>query len=59
MSLTHLKMHRNYKFTKSQKINHLMYMNDMKLFTKNAKELETDKSNKNIGMEFSWENGPC
>ena len=31
-----------YKFTKSQeKINHLMYMDDIKLFAKNEKELET------------------
>ena len=31
-----------YKFTKLQeKVNHLMYMVDSKLFTKNGKELET------------------
>ena len=31
-----------YKLSRSQeKINHLMYMNDIKLFTKNEKELET------------------
>ena len=31
-----------YKLSKRQeKINHLMYMNDIKLFVKNAKELKT------------------
>ena len=31
-----------YKLSKShEKINHLMYMNDIKLLTKNEKELET------------------
>ena len=31
-----------YKFSQSQeKINHLMYMDDIKLFAKNEKELET------------------
>ena len=31
-----------YKLHKSQKkINHLMYMNDIKLFAKNEKEMET------------------
>ena len=33
-----------YKLSRSQgKINHLMYMDDIKLFTKNEKELETLK----------------
>ena len=35
-------MHRDYKIHKSQeKINHLMYMDVIKLFAKNEKELET------------------
>ena len=33
---------RNYKFTKlKEKINHLIYMNDIKLVAENEKELET------------------
>ena len=42
MSLNHIlrKGTGGYKLTKSQeKINHLMYMDDIKLFTKNEKEL--------------------
>ena len=36
------KMQSRTKFTKSQKkINHIMYMDDIKLFAKNEKELET------------------
>ena len=35
-------MHKGYKVTKSQeKINHLMYINDVELFAKNEKEFET------------------
>ena len=47
-----------YKLSRSQeKINHLMYMDDIKLFAKNVKELETliyaDRIyNQDIGMEF-------
>ena len=50
-----------YKLSKSQeKINHLMYMDDIKLFTKNEKELETLLHavriySQDIGMEFSIE----
>ena len=54
-------MHTGYKLSKSQeKINHLMYMVDIKLFTKNKKELETLIQtvriySQNIGMEFGIE----
>ena len=44
MPLNHIlkKCTGGYKLTKSQeKINHLMYMNEIKQFTKNEKELET------------------
>ena len=50
-----------YKLSKSQeKINHLMYMDDIKLFAKNEKELETLKEtvriySQDIGMEFGKE----
>ena len=50
-----------YKLTKSQeKINHLMYMNDIKLFAKNEKELDTlihavRIYSQDIGMEFGIE----
>ena len=50
-----------YKLSKSQeKINHLMYMNDVKLFAKNEKELETlihtvRIYSQDIGMEFGIE----
>ena len=50
-----------YKLSRSQKkINHLMYMDDMKLFAKNEKELETLKHavriySQDIGMEFGIE----
>ena len=48
------------KITKSQeKFNLVMHMDDIKLFAKNEKELETDSNNKNIqpdkGMEFGIE----
>ena len=54
-----------YKLSKSQeKINHLMYMDDIKLFAKNEKELETLIQtmriySEDIGMEFGIENAPC
>ncbi len=43
-----------------EKINHLMYMDDIKLFAKNEKELETFIHtvriyNQDIGMEFGIE----
>ena len=50
-----------YKLSKSQKkINHLMYMDDIKLFAKNERELETLIQavriySKDIGMEFGVE----
>ena len=50
-----------YKFSRSQeKINHLMYMDDIKLFAKNEKELETlihavRIYSQDIGMEFAIE----
>ena len=40
-----LKCSRGYKFTKSQeKINHLRYMNDIKIFATNEKEVEKSMS---------------
>ena len=51
-----------YKLSRSQeKINHLMYRNDIKLFAKNEKELETLINavriySQDIGMEFGIEN---
>ena len=37
-----------------------MYMDDIKLFGKNEKELETiNTGSDNIGMEFGIENVPC
>ena len=50
-----------YKLSRSQeKINHLMYMDDVKLFAKNEKELETlihavRIYSRDIGMEFGIE----
>ena len=50
-----------YKFTKSQeKINHPMYMDDIKVFVKNEKEMKTLTQiiriySQYIGMEFSIE----
>ena len=63
MPLNHIfrKCTAGYKHSKSQeKINHLMYMDDIKLFTKNQKELETIIQtvriySQNIGMEFGTE----
>ena len=54
-------MYRGYKFTKLQKrINHLMYIDDIKLFAKNEKELETLIQtiriySQDIKMEFGTE----
>ena len=53
-----------YKLSKSQeKINHLMYMDDIKLFAKNEKELETlihavRIYSQNIRMKFGIKNAP-
>ena len=49
-----------YKLSRLQKINHLMYMDDIRLFAKNEKELETlihavRVYSQNIGMEFGIE----
>ena len=50
-----------YKMSRSQeKVNHLMYMDDIKLFAKNEKELETlihpvRIYSQDIGMEFGIE----
>ena len=67
MPLNHIlrKCTAGYKLTRSQeKINHLMYMDDIKLFAKKEKERETLKHtvriySQNIGMEFGIENVPC
>ena len=54
-----------YKFTTSlEKINHLMYMDDIKLFTKYEKELENLIQtirifSQDIGIEFGIENVSC
>ena len=63
MPLNHIltKWTTEYKLSKSQeKINHLMYMDDIKLFAKNEKELETlihavRIYSQDVGMEFSIE----
>ena len=63
MPLNHIlrKCTAGYKLSKSQeKINHLMYVDDMKLFAKNEKELETlihtvRIYSQDIGMEFGIE----
>ena len=63
MPLNHIlrKCTARYKLSKSQeKINHLMYMDNIKLFAKNEKELETlihavRIYSQDIGMEFSIE----
>ena len=63
MPLNHIlrKCAAGYKLNRSQeKINHLMYMDDIKLFTKNEKELETlihavRIYSQDIGMEFGTE----
>ena len=63
MPLNHMlrKCAAGYKLTRSQeKINHLMYMDDIRLFAKNEKELETliravRIYSQDIGMEFGIE----
>ena len=63
MPLNHIlrKCTAGYKLSRSQeKINHLMYMDDIKLFAKNEKELETlihavRIYNQDIGIEFGIE----
>ena len=63
MPLNHIlrKCIAGYKLSGSQeKINHLMYMDDIKLFAKNEKELEAHihavrTYNQDIGMEFGIE----
>ena len=63
MPLNHIlrKCSAGYKLSRSQeKINHLMYMDDIKLFAKNEKELETlihtvRIFSQDIGMEFGIE----
>ena len=63
MPLNHIlrKCTAGYKLARSQeKVNHLMYMDDIKLFAKNEKELETlihtvRKYSRDIGMEFGIE----
>ena len=67
MPLNHIlrKCTAGYKLSRSQeKVNHLMYMDDIKLFTKNEKELETlihtvRIYSQDIGMEFGIENVQC
>ena len=63
LSLNHIlrKCTAGYKLSRShEKVNHLMYMNDIKLFAKDEKELETlihtvRIYNRDIGMEFDIE----
>ena len=63
MPLNHIlrKCTAGYKLSRSQeKVNHLMYMDDIKLFAKNEKELETlihtvRIYSRDIGMEFGIE----
>ena len=63
MPLNHIlrKCTAGYKLSRSQeKVNHLMYMDDIKLFAKNKKELETlihtvRIYSRDIGMEFGIE----
>ena len=63
MPLNHIlrKCTAGYKLSRSQeKVNHLMYMDDIKLFAKNEKELETLVNTvriygRDIGMEFGME----
>ena len=67
MPLNHMqrKCTTGYKLSRSQeKSNHLMFINDIKLFAKNEKELETlihtvRIYSQDIGMEFGRENVPC
>ena len=66
MPLNHIfrKCTAGYKLSKLQKkINHLMYMDSIKLFVKNERELETliltvRICSQDIGMEFGIENAP-
>ena len=59
------KFNAGYKLRKLQeKINHLMYVDDIKLLAKNEKELETlihavRIYNQDIGIEFGIENALC
>ena len=62
MPLSHIlrKSTAGYKLSKSQKINLLMYMDEIKLFAKNEKELETliqtvRMNSQDIRMEFDIE----
>ena len=52
-----------YKLTKSnEKINHRMYMDDIKRFAKNEKELETNTRSQNIQSEHRdgiWHRKMC
>ena len=65
MPLNHIlrKYTAGYKLSRSQeKVNHLMYMDDIKLFAKNEKEVENLIHTvriycQNIGMEFGIETG--
>ena len=53
MPLNHVlrKCTAGYKLTKSkEKINHLIYMDDIKLFANNVKELETNTRRQNIQL---------
>ncbi len=56
-----MKCNESYKFAKShEKINHLMYIDDIKLSAKNEKEFETliqtiKIYSQDIGMEFGLE----
>ena len=65
MSLNYIlkKSTEGYKFTKSQnKINHLMYMDDMKLFAKKGNRIgssDTNNKNKDTEMKFGIKNVPC
>ena len=59
MPLNHIlrKCTAGYKLSRSQEVNHLMYMDDIKLFAKNKKELETLINavriySQDIGIEF-------
>ena len=61
ISLNYILRKGGYKFTKSQeKVNHFMYINDIKISAKNEKELESMIQtirlySQNIGMEFGIE----
>ena len=62
MLLNHIlrKCTTGYKLSKSQKISHLIYIDDVKLFAKNEKELETLIEvvriySQDIGIEFGIE----